>query len=709
MATLALSTDFLGDYAKLEQRQQRAVQKIAHQFQEFSSGDLHGNSGFKLERHTNQRDPRARTVRIDQGTRGIVLDAGEETFVLVAIGNHDDTDRWMAKNVFQVNAATGALEILDVEAIEAKAAEPVVNPGGSLLFEHRSDKDFTQLGVPEALVLTLRALTEELQLLSILELVSESQATAISRLLEPDVPVEAIYAEITGLETQRTYDTDDVVTALASPISQATFHVVDGQDELRDMLDKPLAIWRTFLHPSQERHVDRDFKGPARVTGGAGTGKTVVAIHRARSLARRLDDRAGKPILFTTYTRNLAQAIEDDLRSLGGRETLDVVEVSNIDVIARRIVQEVEGSAPGLARADDVQQRWEDAVTDLGSELDPAFVGAEWEQVVLAQGLTSRSDYFQASRAGRGVPLDRRARAEVWRVIEAFNRAMLDAGQRTFLQLAHDAAGYLAGRETKPYRHVVVDEAQDLHAAQWRLIRALAPEGHNDLFIVGDSHQRIYDHRSSLKKVGINVVGRSAKLRINYRTTYQILGWAMQLLGEGDFDDLDEGADPQTIAGYHSFRGGPTPELIGAESAKEQNDQLVAKVHYWIDGGIEPEEIGIAVRGRSSMAGIAEALREAGVEVIELKRDQPKGAGVRIGTMHRMKGLEFRCVAIADVDDRRVPSPAAITSQSVDPAQHASDLQRELCLLYVAATRARDQLVVSWNGTPSRFLGVFES
>ncbi len=710
MATLALAKDLLLDYHKLEKRTRSKVSEIVTKFQTRTAHELRADKGTHLEPHVGAADSRARTVRITDNLRGIVLDVGDdEHFVLAHIGTHDATDLWMANNTFRANVATGALEIYDAIAVgDAVRSAPTTveaSPAPSL-FAHRRDKDFTQLGIDEDLIVTLRAFTNEDQLMGLLSVLPEGQAQAAIELMGQE-SVEAIYASVAGSFEPGSIAPDDLATALTTPASQSRFHVVADEDELQEMLAQPLATWRTYLHHTQHDLAYRDWNGPARVTGGAGTGKTVVAIHRAHHLADQLTDRTDKTILFTTFTRNLAQSIEQDLRDLGGTDTLEVIEVLNVDRLAHRIVREAEGENPTPIGGPDLDQLWKTVVAERGTDLSPEFLANEWEQVILAQDCKTRDDYFTASRAGRGIPLDRRDRAEVWKVIEALNRRLADLGRRSYVQLAADAAGYLAARSDKPYQHVVVDEAQDLHEAQWRLLRAAVPEQPNDMFIVGDSHQRIYDRRSSLSKVGIKIVGRSKKLRINYRTTYEILSWAMALLGEDsyEFDDLDGGDDRQTFAGYHSLVHGSRPVPAGAASMKEQLDSLVAQVRAWIDDGVLPEDIGVAARNTTAFDEITKVLENSAVPVCRLDNRLPTGDGVRLGTMHRMKGLEFRCVAVVNCDDDRVPARYALSDRDADPVQHRIDLQRELCLLYVACTRAREALWVGWSGRPSRFLG----
>ena len=708
MATLALSSDLLKEYAKLEPRARSRVSKLVDLFQRLSVAELGRQAGINLERHKNQLDPRARTVRIDDNRRGVVFAGENDTFILHKILTHDDSDAWMARNRFRANPQTAALEVVDIEAIEAASIPPggVSSKEGASLFQHRKDKDFHQLGIEESLLPALRAFTNEEQLQALLGILPAGQAEALIE-LTGESTTDEIYGRVAGSITPGSITEDDVEGALMAPASRSQFHVFADETELRDMLAKPLAQWRIFLHPSQESVAyKQQFGGPARITGGAGTGKTVVAVHRAKYLADQLENRLGKPILFTTFTKNLARSIEGNLRDLGGADLLDVVEVVNIDRLAYRIVREAEGDTIRIIEGHELQDLWEDVAVELGSPFRAEFLANEWEQVVLAQRCRSRQDYLQVSRAGRGVRLDRRGRISVWKAIESINQRLADTNQRTFLQLADAAAAYLARREIRPYEHVIVDEAQDLHETQWRILRAAAAEAPNDMFIAGDSHQRIYDRRSSLSKLGINIRGRSHKLRINYRTTHEILRWSLKLLGTHSYDDLDEGVDSHDFAGYHSYMHGPRPSIHKAATRRDEITALVDQVGRWLRDGVAEEDIAVVARRNRDLESVIRELEMAEINTCLLDPSVPAQNGVRIATMHRAKGMEFRCVAIVRTDDDRIPDPEALTDYAADDVQHRLDLVREGCLLYVAATRAREDLWVSYSSQPSRFLAL---
>jgi superfamily I DNA/RNA helicase len=305
------------------------------------------------------------------------------------------------------------------------------------------------------------------------------------------------------------------------------------------------------------------------------------------------------------------------------------------------------------------------------------------------------------------VRLTRRQRVQVWKAIEDVTSQLARRGERTYQQMADAAARFLAARSVKPYRHVIVDEGQDLHPAQWRMLRAAVPDGPDDLFIVADTHQRIYEHKVTLSKIGIEVRGRSQRLRLNYRSTQEILRWSLALLTGEVFDDLDEGGD-DAHAAFHSQLHGGEPVVQGYPSWSDELAALVDAVRDWLRQGVRPHEIGVAARTTSAVQDAEHALTAAGIPARALSRDASAPAtadsAVEIATMHRMKGLEYRCSAVIDVSRDHVPPPQALTSATVDPLQHRQDLQRERCLLYVACTRARDCLRVTWNGAPSAFL-----
>ncbi|WBB79291.1 UvrD-helicase domain-containing protein [Micromonospora sp. WMMD882] len=698
MAELALGRDFLPAYARLQRRVQQAVVAAISKFAE------HTHAGLRLEKLTGARDPNIRTIRIDRFYRGVVLALGEEKYALLDVRPHDDAIAFAVSRRFTVNQVLGVLEMRDQEAIEEFArAEPAAPPSGGL-FDHVTNADFVRLGVDADLVPLLRVIATDKQLESLIGRLPDAQLDILLD-LSAGMPVAEVWAEradriVSGV------DPDDLVAAARRTPDRIAF--VDGPVELAAILAHPFDVWRTFLHPNQRDIAYREtYSGPALVTGSAGTGKTVTGLHRAVFLANRLPD--GEKVLLTTFTRALAEALARQLHRLADDPAVRArIDVISVDRLAYEIVAR-DGGKVSIAENELLDQLWQDAartaptfVNRAGqvTTLSPTFLRHEFEQVVLAQRLTTAEAYRDAPRRGRGTSLRAAQRAQVWAAIDTVARELTRRRLRTHTQLADDAAAILR-RSPARYRHVVVDEGQDLHPAQWRLLRALVAPGPNDMFLLADPYQRIYDNQVSLAQLGIEVRGRTRRLTVNYRTTHEILDLSVKVLGGDPALGLDGQDD--TLRGYRSVtRGGP-PELTAAGSRDDEFEALIERVGTWLEQGVEPHAIGVAVRTGQLVRTVSRILVEAHIDVADDRRGVD---GVRVATMHRMKGLEFQCLAVVGLDAGVLPAPHALTSAAEDPHAHRQDLQRERCLLFVALTRARDVLYLSHSGTPSPLLPV---
>ncbi|SHI76776.1 UvrD/REP helicase N-terminal domain-containing protein [Nocardiopsis flavescens] len=478
-----------------------------------------------------------------------------------------------------------------------------------------------------------------------------------------------------------------------------------GPPELAGALRAPFRQWQVTLHPDQHRITEAHHNGAVQITGGPGTGKTVIALHRAARLAER--DAAAHPgdhresVLLTTYNRALAQSLSDRLDQLlpdpGVRAR---VRVATIDSLARSVVQANGGIPPRLIGKDDLARRWRAVALADGLPFSGRFLVDEWEQVILAKGLELLPDYIRCERSGRVQHLAPEHRRQVWETVRRYVGAMRVEGLWSYPQLAAEAARVL-GRGGPLFRHAVVDEAQDLHPAQWRMVRAAVPEGPDDLFIVGDPHQRVSDNRVSLASLGINVRGRGQRLRVSYRITQEILDWSMPILGRRAALGMDDDAD--TLAGYRSLLRGTAPVVRGCADRAEELAALGDWVRVWLEAGVDPAEIAVAGRNHWVVRGIAKELAARGVPTAPLEETAVPGA-VRVGTLHRLKGQEFRCVALVGVSDHLLPPKAAIESADGDQVALEHAFQQERTLLFTACTRARDALYVSHVGRASRLV-----
>ncbi|GAA5609970.1 DNA helicase UvrD [Streptomyces platensis] len=704
MPRLAFDIAFCAQLGKLQGSVKQGVFDAWEKFQDLTLEQLFKDPGLKLESLKRARDPHIRTIRIDQGTRGVVLapESGD-TYVLLRVMPHDKAIAWAVKQKASINTVTQAVEIRDIAMLDelTPAYERIAPAREERLFAKFSDGDLSALGVDGTTLRQARVLTTPEQLEVFAPFFPQDQREVLEY-LAAGFTVEDVWRDVVAVNladrTAEPVDTTDYETAIQR--SRTRIALVSASDELRDILDKPFAAWRVFLHPSQQKVAYRaSYSGPAQVTGGPGTGKTVVALHRVRHLLRHLRD--GDRILLTTYTNALVAALRSGLADLVEDETLrDRVDIMTVDAFAGRVVS----TSRRPLRGDEEQGRWEQAAHATGFTGTAQFLAQEYKHVILAQNLRTCEEYEAAERKGRGSALPVRVRPLLWRTVEEFTGRLAADGLRTYLGTCAEAADLLDGSGPR-YRHIVVDEAQDLHPAQWRLLRAAAPGRPDDLFIAGDPHQRIYDTKVSLKTIGIKVTGRSTKMRKNYRSTHEILSWSTALLHGRPFEELADDSRHETLLGYRSALHGQGPETYAAQSQSAELDALVTRVRSWLDSGIPSADIGVSARFNKTCEQAAEALTAAGVPAVRLRGDTEVAAdAVNIGTMHAFKGLEYRCVAVIGVHDGALPFPKAVTPADVDRLQHETDLLAERCLLFVACTRARDGLYVSWSGRPSRFL-----
>ena len=685
--------------------------------------------GLHIEPIVNARDPKVRTGRVDQGFRAVLFKLTSRQgvdYVVYGFFPHDEANSIAEKVVLSRDPRTGISKITIVEAPPPAVAEPAQPPKpekpiGMLAAAGFTVAELTEgLGLDEALARRVIEAADEDEILAIAGDTDDVTGQMIVA-LSTGVSIEDIREEY-GLERveEDPHDETNIREGLKGRAGQAAFAWIESNEELQRVIDEgDFGAWRVFLHPEQRVYVDKRYNGSARLSGGAGTGKTVVLLHRTRALVRR--DPTPR-VLLTTFTRNLAEALKRDLRRLD--PTLPLAQgfgdpgatVSGIDAFASSVLraagarigeaaERVLGVATTEVSVDPQAQStaWSDALDTAGGDLppvvrSPAFLAEEYAAVVLPNRVTTKDEYLRVRRPGRGVRLDRTRRAAVWDVVAAYRATGRAYGRVDFDEVATLAAEHLdlrAPEHGRPFDHVLVDEGQDLSPTRWQLLRAAVEDGPDDLFIAEDSHQRIYGQRITLSRYGIRIVGRSRRLRLNYRTTAQVLRWAMSVLDGGDYVDIEGEAEDHT--GYRSARSGPRPEVIAADSPSDELDKVAETLRGWLaEDGTAPETLAVLVRDVYQQQRVVDGLGERGVRVRSVGREGiPSGQPV-VMTMHRSKGTEFGRVILYGLREGAIP--AVPKDQEYDESARLDAELRERSLLYVAATRARDVLAVSYSG-----------
>ena len=678
-----IADTFTASLGRLTSGEQKAVKTTAFDLQLDPA-----RPGFQLHRLDGARDPGFRSVRVNLDVR-IIVHQAQDSFMLCYVAHHDDAYRWAKGRKMETHPKTGAAQLVEVrETVEEVVVHvPVAReaPPKPLPFADLPDDRLLGYGVPAEWLPDVRAADED----AVLDLAARLPGEAAEALLEL----------ATGGTPQPPAPAPAGVDPFEHPDAQRRFRVMRDWEELERALDFPWDKWAVFLHPAQRAIVERDFSGPARVSGSAGTGKTIVALHRAVHLART-DPNAR--VLLTTFSEALANALRDRLRILVTSEPrlAERVEVYAIDALAERLYR-LNVGAPSFASTEQVRALIEEAAVGVdGNNFSPGFMRAEWEQVVDAWQLDTWEAYRDVPRLGRRRSLPESRRRILWAAFEKVRAGLREQGLVTRSQMFAGLAATFGAR-VSPFDFIVVDESQDVGVAQLRFLAALGANRPNGLFFAGDLGQRIFQQPFSWQALGVEVRGRSRTLKVNYRTSHQIRTRSDLLLG-AEIADAD--GNPQERSGTVSVFNGPDPSIVVAQSAEEES-QVVAG---WLAGlagdGLEPHEISVFVRSAGQIDRATAAVASAGLDFTVLDESVQVASGrLSIATMHLAKGLEFRAVAVMACDDEIVPLQERIESVADD-----SDLEdvynTERHLLYVACTRARDHLLVTGVEPASEFL-----
>lgn len=696
---VAISSDFFTALSRLPKTQFNKTIKLVEKFKNSPT-----SAGINYEKLHFSSDGRMHSIRVDDTYRCIVLkpESGD-VYLLLWVDHHDEAYEWAKRHKCMVHPETGSLQIIETEHILSSESNEFEQKHGICFFSDYREKDLFRIGVPESMLQEVKQIKNELDLDKLQNRLPEEAYEGLFYLMAGDTLDDVLqYASIQ--ETEEKIDTDDFVKALENENSKRRFYVVDGNDiDLMSMLNAPLEKWRVFLHPSQRKLINRDWSGPVRVLGGAGTGKTVVAMHRAKWLAQKALITGGK-VLFTTFTKNLAVDIHENLKKICSEEVLERIEVKNLDQWVYEFLYK-NGYRDRIVYSDESDKIWDEAVMIKPSQLElpESFFKEEWERVVQPQSVTSLDEYIKASRIGRGTRLNRAQRKDVWEVFDEYRALMAKHSFKEPSDAMRDARILVEnGKLEEKYSSVVVDEGQDFSQQGFMLLRSIVQDGKNDMFIVGDAHQRIYGHKVTLGQCGIKIVGRSRKLKLNYRTTDEIRKWAVKIFQSDTIDDLDSGIDSNKD--YKSLYHGPEPLVKHLDSFEEEITFLKNYINELVKED-SSHSICLMLRTKKLVSEYKTSLEKLGVSTYVLNKDSKDDAskpGIRLATMHRIKGLDFDHVIIAHANQDTIPLQSLIHSD--EELIEEEMLLKEKSLLFVSATRAKKTLLVTGFGEMSIYV-----
>jgi hypothetical protein len=680
-----IADTFTTSLGRLTGEEQKAVKTTAFDLQVNPA-----TPGLQLHKLDKPKDPNFWSIRVSLDVR-MIVHRTPESLLLCYVDHHDAAYQWAERRKLETHPKTGAAQLVEVRETVREIIVPryVEGPASAAatprLFAGLTDEVLLGYGVPAEWLADVRNATEA----TVLDLADHLPAEAAEALLDLAV----------GATPRKPEPVPAGGDPFAHPDALRRFRVMGNVEELARALDYPWEKWAIFLHPAQRQTVERRYNGPARVSGSAGTGKTIVALHRAAHLARANPEAR---VLLATFSDALARALQGKLRALIANQPRlgERIDVYSIDAAGRRLYELNFGPAR-IAPTETVRKLIEDAAGSAEHKTSIRFLLTEWEQVVDPWQLTSWEAYRDVPRLGRRTRLPESRRAVLWSIFEKVRAGLEAQGLVTWSTIFTKLASQMAGGKRPPFDFAVLDEAQDVDIPQLRWLAALGGGRPDALFFAGDLGQRIFQQPFSWKALGVDVRGRSSTLRINYRTSHQIRSQADRLLGPevADVDGISERRD-NTV----SLFNGPAPDVRVLESNAEET----AAVGEWLtaraQAGVAPHEIGVFVRSAAELDRARAAVTAAGLRFHDIDRSMETLSGrVSIGTMHLAKGLEFRAVAVMGCDDEVIPQQRRIEAVT-DDADLEEVYNTERHLLYVACTRARDNLLVTGVAPASEFL-----
>jgi len=683
---LRIADTFTDSLAKLTGEEQKAIKTTAFDLQLNPE-----NPGFSFHKLDRAKDKNFWSVRVNTDIR-IIVHKTQSSLLLCYVDHHDNAYHWAERRKLETHPRTGAAQIVEIRERVEEIVVPkyiqvdTAKPQKPSLFVKFSDEQLLNYGVPEEWLADVRAADED----SILELADHLPAEAAEAVLDLAVGKTPSIVEPTG----------PVTDPFQHPDALRRFRIMANVEELAQALDYPWEKWTVFLHPAQRQWVERSYNGPARISGSAGTGKTIVALHRAVFLTRNNPE---SRVLLTTFSPTLANALRNKLKRLISHEPrlAERLEVHALDAAGQRLYESNFGKCQ-IATTELIRELLNTASKQAQEhKFSQQFLLSEWEQVVDAWQLDSWEAYRDVKRLGRKTRLPEAQRQLLWSIFEQVQAGLVERRLLTYAAIFTRLAEHFTKQRHYPFDFAVVDEAQDIGVAQLRFLASIGAGCPNALFFAGDLGQRIFQTAFSWKSLGVDIRGRSRSLHINYRTSHQIRAQADLLLGP-DISDVDGNIEDRN--GTISIFNGPPPAILKLDSPEQEEKSVANWLSELSNTGIKPHEMGVFVRSEAELSRATDAVALTSLPYLILNEQVETTTGfVSICTMHLAKGLEFRAVVVMACDDEIIPSQNRIESVA-DNADLEEVYETERHLLYVACTRARDHLLVTSGDVPSEFI-----
>ncbi|MCG8549320.1 MAG: UvrD-helicase domain-containing protein [Desulfobacterales bacterium] len=681
-----IADTFTASLAKLNPQEQKIIKTTAFDLQMNPA-----HPGLQFHRLDRVKDPNFWSVRVNNDIR-IIIHKTDANFLLCYVDHHEPAYAWAEKRKIEVHPKTGAAQIIEIrervkEILLPAFIEEQVVRDKPLLFKDVSDEMLLNYGVPEEWLEDVHQVNED----TLLDLADHL----------PDEAAEALLEIATGgTPATLSFSSPGSGNPFDHPDAKRRFRLMTNKDELERALESPWEKWTIFLHPDQRELVQKNFSGPARVSGSAGTGKTVVALHRAVHLARLNSEFR---ILLTTFSQPLANALQGKLKLLISNMPRlgERLEVADMETIGRRLYR-AQGRKLDLAPISQIKTFIEDSAKSVPDHtFSRRFLFSEWQDVVDAWQLQTWEAYRDVRRLGRKTRLPEQQRQKLWEIFSKVRLLLQEHQLTTTSEMFNTVAGKIQEQGRPPFDCIVVDEAQDVSVAQLQLLAAMGANRENGLFFAGDLGQRIFQQPFSWKALGVNILGRSRTLRINYRTSHQIRKQA-DLLLDPEIADVDGNQEKRsdTISVFN----GPLPQIIEYADQEEETHAVAAWISQCSQKEIIPSEIGVFVRSQNEISRAVAAVNSAGLPYTILdEKIQMKSGHLSVSTMHLAKGLEFKAVVVMACDEDVIPSLQRIEAVG-DDADLDEVYNTERHLLYVACTRARDHLLVTGIDPVSEFV-----